>query len=310
MELDKTPSSNNSVEAFLSDARLLLNLPTPKKFQQLVLPEFPFDLQLLNLSPVYRHSRELYLELGGQYFPRMCSAMRGLSAQDLFADQIDYAPSLSELTWFVKKGFIYGDAPEEIISLIRFSEISLFHEQNHRVIWRLLPPIPKTEDDVCRYLNFAESLVVTLDMAMSDQLGREVSAAFERMKINYHPGCVDKYSKKPNKDYRNYLLAILTTTYFAMETMHSDDVLNAVNYVLPGQKSINLAAVKRASQLSELFTCVTNPEWQKLNWKSGQKKLSKIVGPSKEPALFLPKDPLDLDLEFSVAHRIFDHFGI
>ena len=303
-------SINSPIKAFVNDAKLLFAIPTPKKYSQFLIPEFPFDLQLLNLSPLYRFSRKLYLELGGQFFPRVCSTMRGLSTQDLFKDQIDYPPSLSELTWFIKEGSIFSDAKEEIAALIRFSEISLFHEQNHRIIWRLLPPCPGQMDDVCRYLNFAESLVVTLDMAMSDQLGRKVSQTFERMKTIYHPGGVDKYSKKPNKNYRYYLLAILATVYFEMELMHADDIINAVNYVLPGQKSINRAAVHRGQQLSELFTRLTNPEWQKLNWQSGQRKLSKIQTHSNEENFMLPKDPLDLDSQFNIANRVFDHFGI
>lgn len=310
MENKTKQSTDHLIKAFVNDAKFLFAVPTPKKYSKFVIPEFPFDLQLLNLSPLYRHSRELFLELGGRYFPRVCSTMRGLSTQDLFKDEIDYPPSLSELTWFVKSGSIFSDAKEEIAALIRFSEISLFHEQNHRILWRLIPPCPRAEADVCRYLNFAEALVVTLDMAMSDQLGQKLSEVFERMKIIYHPGGVDRFSKNPNKDYRDYLLAILTTVYFEMETMYPDDVINAVNYVLPGQKNINRAAVKRGQQLSELFTRVTNPEWQKLNWQSGQKKLSKIQSHSGEKIFMLPKDPLDLDVEFNIAHRVFDHFGI
>lgn len=310
MEVKTQSSLDNPIKSFLKDSRLLLAMPTPKKFMSLVLPEFAFDLQLLNLSPLYRHSRELYLELGGRFFPRLCSTMRGLSTQDLFKDEIDYAPGLPELTWFVKKGHIYSDSKDEISALIRFSEISLFHEQNHRVIWRLLPPVPTEKADVCRYLNFAEALVVTLDMAMSDQLSFKISTTLERLKSIYHPGCVDKYSRERGKDYRNYLLAILTTTYYAMETMHPDDVLNAVNFVLPGQKTINRAAVNRGLDLSQLFTCVTNPQWQKLNWKSGQVKLGQLQKKSKEAPLHLPKDPLDLDGELKIADRVFDHFGI
>lgn len=304
------PPVDSSINNFLSDARMLFALPIAKKYALLLLPEYPFDLQLLNSSSVYRQSRKLYLDLGGQFYPRMCSTLRGLSAQDLFKDEINYSPAMSELTWFVNDGHVFSDSAEEIAALIRFTEISIFHEQNHRVIWRLLPPIGSEPADICRYLNFAESLVVSLDMAMSDQLGSKVSSAFERMKIIYHPGGKDKYSRKPNKDYRNYLLAILATTYFAMETMHDDDILNAVNYVLPGQKSINLVAVQRALQLSELFTRVTNPEWQKINWRSGQKKLSKLQMDVKEKPLHLPNDPLDLDTEFEFAHRVFDHFGV
>ena len=304
------PTHESGTNEFLVAANFLLSLPVPKTYKPLVVPELPFDIQLLNSSSVYRHSRQLYLELGGVFIPRLCSTLRGLSAQDLFLDQIDYSPALSELAWFVDRGHTFSDGAEEIAALIRFTEISIFHEQNHRVLWRLLPPVPTGEINVCRYLNFAESLIVALDMAFSDQLGQKVSTTFERMKVIYHPGGEDKYSRKPNKDYRNYLLSIFVTTYFAMETMHDDDVLNAVNYVLPGQKNINRVGVQRALQLSEQFTRVTNPQWQKLNWKSGAQKLKRLQVGAKEKALVLPNDPLDLDAEFQIAHRVFDHFGV
>lgn len=308
------------IKEFLDTAKILFSVPTPEKLKTLVVPELPFDLQLLNASSVYRDSREMYLQLGGRFFPRVCSTMRGLSTQDLFQDAIDYSPTLSEVVWFNERGHIYSDAAEEITALIRFSEISIFHEQNHRILWRLLPNCPESKDEVCRYLDFAESLVVTLDMALGDQLGRKVSTAFEKMKVIYHPGGFDSYSKKSKAEYRQYLLAIFTTTYFAMQTMHNDDVLNAVNYVLPGQKRMNQVAVNRALQLSELFTRVTNPEWQSLNWESGRNKLKKLrAGFRKQnktkthylsETLALPTDPLDLQNELDIVLHIFDYFGL
>jgi len=99
-------------------------------------------------------------------------------------------------------------------------------------------------------------------------------------------------------------------TYYALEGMHYDDVPAAVDYVLPGQKALNRKAVKRALGLSELFVRVTNPVWQDLYWKSGQQKLRKIQAGDKADTFYLPADPLDLEEEFVVALRIFDHFGL
>jgi hypothetical protein len=298
------------VQKFIQHTNLLFAVPTPKKYSQLLLHELPFDLQLLNLSSLYRASRKMYLQLGGVFSPRLCSTMRGLSAQDLFQDDIDYTPSLSEFQWFRDFGHHVSDADEELAALFRFSEISIYHEQNHRVIWRLLPPIPEEQADITRYFNFAESLVVTLDMALGDQLGKKLSNSFEKMKVIYHPSGLDAYSEKSKPEYRPYLLAILATTYYALEVMHNDDILAAVNYVLPNQKPINRAAVKRGLQLSELFTRVTNPEWQSIYWKIGQKKLRQLQANSKEDALYLPTDPLDLEEEFILAHRVFDYYGL
>ncbi|MBC7420977.1 MAG: hypothetical protein H7328_09640 [Bdellovibrio sp.] len=298
------------IKKFLNDANILFAVDTPKKFPKLFLPELPFDRQLLNLSPLYRESRKLYLQLGGKFSARVCSTMRGLSAQDIFKDEIEYTPAASEMQWFKDFGHNMSDANEEIAALIRFTEISIFHEQNHRVIWRLLPPTPDKKEDVCRYLNFAESLVVNLDMALGDQLGVKLSETFERMRIIYHPSGNDEFNKKSKAEYRKYLLAILATTYYALEILHNDDIPKAVDYVLPGQKATNRVAVRRGLQLSELFSRVTNPEWQNIYWQSSQKKLTKIQANSKEDTLYLPTDPLDLEEEFVIAHRVFDYFGL
>lgn len=296
------------VKKFVKDAGDLFALPVPKKYTSLLLHEYPFDLQLLNSSAIYRTSRQLYFSLGGAFSPRICSTMRGLSAQDLFKDEIEYTPSLSEMKWLHDFGHQMSDAHEEMTALLRFSEISLFHEQNHRVIWRLLPPVPEDQHQVRRYLNFAESLVVTLDMVLGDQLGPKISDTFERVKIIYHPSGRDGYVEKSKSEYRKYLRALLTATYYALEHMHKADILKAVQYVLPGQEKINKVAVKRALLLSEIFTHVTNPQWQSLYWLDGQQKLKKLQRKSKEGPFCLPADPLDLDAELMIADRVFEYF--
>ena len=298
------------VKNFIEDANLLFAVPTLQKLPKLVVSELPFDVQLLNLSSLYRQSRKLYLKLGGVFSPTLCSTMRGLSTHDLFKNKIEYTPALSELNWLREFGYQVSGADEQIYSLMQFTEISIFHEQNHRIIWRELPPVPEEKEDVQRYLNFAESLVVSLDMALGDQLGVKLSQAFERMKVIYHPGEKDSPKIGSKAEYRKYLLAILASTYYALEGMHYDDVPAAVDYVLPGQKSLNRKAVKRALGLSELFVRVTNPVWQDLYWKSGQQKLRKIQAGDKADTFYLPADPLDLEEEFVVALRIFDHFGL
>jgi hypothetical protein len=300
----------SEVHYFIKDLKTLAALPTSKKYQKMVLSEYPFDAQLLSASRLYRESRKLYLSLGGIYFARVCSTMRSLSAQDLFKDEIEFTPSLSELMWLKDHVHEISDPEAEITALIRFNEISLYHEQNHRVLWRLLPPAPKEERDLCRYLNFAESLVVVLDLALGDELGRKLSPVFEAMRVIYRPGGEHAWHRKSKAVYRQYLLALLCTTYLALETVHHDDILNAVDYLLPNQKAMNKQAVPRGLELSHLFTRVTNPEWQKRYWKDAAKKLQKMHKGSEEDALYLPEDPLDLEAEFFYAHRVFDYYGL
>lgn len=306
------PTNHPEVNDFLKDLELLASLPTSKKHGKLLLAEYPFDNQLLHLSSLYRNSRSLFYSLGGVFKPTLCSTMRSLSAQDLFKDEIAFTPSASELTWFKDHLEDVADPLEEMDSLVRYNGISLYHEQNHRVVWRLLPPAPKQNEryDIYRYLNFAESLVVVLDLALGDQIGSKLSPAFERMKVIYRPGGKDPWFNESKKVYRQYLLALLCTTYYALELINYEDILKAVDYVLPGQKKMNKHAVKRGLEISEHFTRITNPLWQERYWQQAQVKLTKMHQGSEEEPLYMPEDPLDLEAEFFFAHRVFDYFGL
>ena len=299
---------SKSTAQFLKDLTTLSELPTTKKFAAITLPEYPFDAQLLKQSTLYHRSRSEYIALGGRFSPRVSSMMRSLSAQDLFADQIDYSPTFSEMLWFMQHSNEVANPDAEVKALKQFNENSLFHEQNHRVIWHLLPRPEKGRARLRRYLNFAESLVVTLDLALGDQLGRKLSGPFERMNLIFRPAGQDRWHLKSKVIYRNYLLALFCTTYFALELIHQDDILKAVNYVLPGQKKLNSDAVRRGLELSHLFTKNTNPQWQNLNWKSAQKKLSKLHAKSNDEPFKIAEDPLDLNFEFVLVRSILDFF--
>ncbi len=302
--------TNSEVKKYLSDLEYLSNLPTSAKHKKLVLEEYPFDAQVLEASSLYRTSRKLYFALGGVFKPRVCSTMRGLSAQDLFKDQIDYTPSLSEMLWFKDFHFEVADPQEEVRSLTRFNEISLFHEQNHRIIWRLLPPAPQEKEDLRRYLNFAESLVVILDLALGDELGPKKSRIFERMKIIYRSAGKEKYISTPKEAYRSYLLSLFVATYYALETIHYDDIPQAVSYVTREKGSTIRDSVKRALEINELFTRVTNPMWQERYWQEAGRKLKKIQKTSDQETLYLPEDPLDIGEDLYLVRAVLGCFGL
>jgi len=303
--------TESQIDLFLKDVTTLSRVSRNSRVAKLALYEYPFDLELLSMSQIYRESRAQYLELGGRYAPRASSVMRSLSAQDLFKDEIDYTPSATELLWFAKNVGDVHDPAEQIAALERFNGISVFHEQNHRILWRFLPPAPKAAREFSRYLNFAESLVVMLDLALADQVGPKLAPAFERMKVIYRAGHVSKKWSSSKAVYRDYLVATQFATYLILELVHPDDVLNAVDYVLPGQKAMNREAVARAFDINELFTRVTNPGWQARYWKTARAKLRRIHQGSDESALNLPKDPLDFDTnEFAYTREALDLFAI
>ena len=299
---------------FFNNLIYVNNLKTNPELSDLVVLEYPFDLQLLSSSKLYEQSRRLYYSIEGKYSAILCSTLRALSTQDLTANLIEYTPSASEFVWFVKNHDAVTDLEAAKEALLRFNEISVFHEQNHRILWRLIPPPPNEIRNFCRYLNFAESIVVVLDMALGDQLGFETSEAFEGLHLIYRPGVVDQESIDSKKEYRQYLIANVIATYYLLEWMNVEDILQALNYVLPDQSDINEAAVERSLELSENFSRITNPEWQQRNASDVLVKLQnlhKSIGNDVEvDAWFMPEDPLDIEQELELLDYIFDAFEV
>jgi len=294
---------------YVQDISELLKIPTSSEFDSLKVPEYPFDQQLLTLSSLYRFSRTKYLEQGGRFRPSLCSTLRALSAQDLFKDEIAYSPSESEIIWFKDFHEDTSDPELEIDSLTLFNGFALYHEQNHRVLWHRLPKPTASQESICRYLNFAEALVVALDLALGDELG-EISKTFERMKVIYRPGLHNPWKEESKEEYRKYLMALTVATYYALELVHYDDILDVMNSVLPNQVQINEDSLPRALDLSELFSRVTNPLWQEKYWQDAVNKLQALHKDSKQKPLSLPEDPWDLGPELQTAHFIFDYYGL
>lgn len=304
----KSKKESEVVRIFSSDVKTLLGLVVNHHWKPFFLKECPFDSQLVSLSALYRKSREEYLKLGGVYSPSVVSTMRSLSTHDLFKNEIEFTPVHSEIVWLYENLKSIPDRFEQVKAIKHFHDISIFHEQNHRIIWKLLPPSPTDKQNLRRYLNFAESLVVSLDLALADQVGPQLSKICERMSLFYRPAGPAVLKKLSRSEYRQYLLSAFCATYFCLEQIHHDDILKAVNYVLPENKKFNRQAVARGLELNQDFTEITNPQWQEIYWQSAAIKLGKIHHSSKEQVFFLPEDPLDLESEFKTVEMVFDLF--
>ncbi len=236
MTLQKNQKNSVELRLFLKDTEQLFAVPTARKYENLVLPEYPFDAQLLSLSELYRRSRKFYAKMGGQFSPKLCSVPRSLSSQDLFGAYVEYSPLLSEWIWFLRQHHEIANPGQAAEALQSYNGISLYHEQNHRIVWESLPPAPGEKIELCRYLNFAESLVITLDLALADQIGKKLSPAFERRKAIYRTGGEDSWSQKSKSEYRTYLCAIFCATYFLLEMYHPDDIPQGLEQLFPNRK--------------------------------------------------------------------------
>jgi len=297
---------------YIADAKLLAELPTTTRRQRaLVLDAYPFDDQLLRLSRLYRASRHMYLRSGGRHTPSLYSTSRSLSRNDLFANDLEYAPARAEVMWF-KDHFhelAPADAEAEAEALIRFNDISLFHEQNHRLIWNLLPPAPSDKAHLCRYLNFAESLAITLDVALADEAG-ELSTPLQRMNLLYRRESENRWRERSRAEYRRYLVSVTYATYCMLELVAADDLDKALDYVFPGQRRINRDAVACSLTLHEPFAMGTNPRWQARHWESAAAQLARLHAKSTARPLHLPADPLDVGAELRHVKHILARFGL
>jgi hypothetical protein len=297
---------------FLFSANTLYKIPGTPKYAKQSAPGYPFDVLALSLSPLYRQSRRLYLLAGGKFSPNVCSVARSLSDEDLFRKEIEYSPIEKELRWFSFEGYFeVASADESARNILDMGGISLFHEQNHRILWELLPPPPEDKIDFLRYLNFAESLVVGLDLALADEFGRKTSTALEHMKTIYRTGGRDSWYKKAPDQYRKYLSAAVLSTYLRLEGYDPRDLAKGLNVIFPNDKGLVKAAVKRSLDLSGHFVSYTNPAWQDRHWQFALKTLTQLNRKFQQDPLCMPEDPLEIAVEeLDVIGRVFRKFSL
>jgi len=217
---------------------------------------------------------------------------------------IEYSPIERELVWTATDP---GEASraERLLQLRTYSA-SLFHEQNHRLLWELLPPPPNDRTGLRRYLHLAESLVIMTDMALGDELGPDLASIFYLTGVCYDPGTEIKKITKNSREYRNYLQAALHATYLNLELYNPKQIPKAIRALFPSHPDLAERAAIRSGNLDRAFVNETNPRWQKQHWKNVIEVLSQE---GKEP-LSLPDDPMDNRLHYLLAERWFETIGL
>lgn len=276
----------------------------------LVLPEQPFDRQLLGCSPLFKRSRKLYLEQGGSFLATLVSSPRSLSSPILLDKKIEYSPIEREMVWAATDPI--ESRSSDRLFLLRTYSSSLFHEQNHRLLWDLLPSAPSTRKGLRKFLNFAESLVIVLDMALGDELGPELASLFYLTGVTYDPGTSVAQELGPKaprrkgsaktRGYRNYLQAALHATYLNLELYDPEDIPKAIQALFPTLGEFAGRAASRASNLDRQFIQQTNLKWQK---KHHEILLEKLRIPGRR-ILELSDDPMDCREQYLVAEKVFD----
>lgn len=286
------------------------------------LSEQPFDPELLELSPLFRRSRELFLKSGGSFRAAFVSSPRSLGSPALLDSCIDYSPIESEFFWAATDLEQKKEAAH--LLQLRTYTTSLFHEQNHRILWKRLPPPPRRSGPALeRYLNFAESLVIMMDMALADHLGPKLAGYFYLTGAIYDPGTAVGQAGLPKREYRNYLQALLHGTYLHLMLYNADNIAQALEGLFPtlartqltgpdagprkiAKLSLARRAALRSTALDHSFVSLTNYEWQKRNGAVVIKALSKNPGAPLE----LSPDPLDNHVQYLIAEKWFDEMGL
>ena len=220
---------------------------------------------------------------------------------------IEYSPIEKELVWSATDS-IESKHLDRLLKMRTYSS-SLFHEQNHRILWKMLPPPPRLVKDrgaLQRYLNFAESLVITVDMALADHLGPRLASLFYLTGVTYDPGTSVRTELKSARQYRNYLQAALHATYLNLELYDPSEIPRVISTLFPHLESYAERAARRSLNLDRAFVERTNLRWQRKNREIVLKKLAR----KSESPLELSDDPMNQVQQYLLAEKFFDWLEI
>ncbi len=278
------------------------------------LPGQAFDSFFLRESALFRRSRELFLTYSGVFESRLASSPRSLASAVLLENRIQYSPTEDELLWIATdRNERKND--EGLLRVVSYST-SLFHEQSHRILWKILPlPKDRTPSGLRRYLNFIESLVVGIDMALGDELGPRLSALGYLSGTLYDPGTYAAFADRREK--RNYLHVAIRATFLALESYALPKVARQMSTWLPLwipalPKEAALHAIQRALRLDDAFIEVTNPAWQKKHLKSFAEFLVSLGKRDRKRKrdFEISPDPENWLQPYLVIEAVFDQMGI
>lgn len=296
--------TGNDLRVLRNGIRILAEVKTPR--HRLALEQQPFDSLLLKTSPLFVRSRERFLKQGGHFVATLVSSPRTLTSPILLEQEIEYTPIERELIWAATDP-VESANPKTLTRLQQTRNYcsSLFHEQSHRLLWNFLPAPSGNRKEVSRYLNFVESLVVALDMALGDELGHGASRVFYLSGVTYDPGTHILTEGISARAYRNYLHACLYATYLKLEFYTEEDIRKIVHRLFPLERKLTERAIRRALRLDNQFVQLTNPTWQQRHIPELMRKL----GTSTLKGLILPKDPLQNHVHYLWAERWFEFMG-
>ena len=266
----------------------------------------PLDRYYLRESRLFAAVRSGYGQIGGTFAASLTSSERSLSSAALLAPRIEYTPAAAEL-------YFRARARDENISTLTQLSVSTFHEANHRIFWATLPA-PERETSARarvsarrRYLNFIESLVVALDMALGDSLGPHRAAPGYQAGVIYDPGTFTDF--RDAREARNYYHLALHATFLNLEGYPLKRVATALRArPTPLSDGLRDRAIERALKLDRVFVERTNPLWQRMHGAALDRFFDTY--PARRRTLSLSEDPLAFHEEYVLAEQVFAHWRV
>jgi hypothetical protein len=239
-----------------SEPGLELGLEPP-----LALDEHMLDRELLQLSALYAQSRTLFLNCGGSYRFELASKSRSIMTSGVIEECVPVSPVYREVLWCARSSKISRQERERADFLFE-CVTPLFHEQNHRILWRVLPA-PANESDACwrKYLVFCESVVVALDYLISMELGKGVGDFFGRVGCLYYWDSAQRNKCGMNeKELPQKISLFVYAVFCALTGVPQASIVQQLLHRAPSKWVLDV--VKTTSELSRGFVNKAHLQWQ------------------------------------------------
>ena len=264
------------------------------------------DRHLLWISPLYRRSRKLFLQTNGNFVPSYMSLVRALTSPTLIDPDIHYTPYQDELVWVTSRASFLQAFHPRLLKAMKETVTPIYHEQNHRILWDILPPPGPDYRAFKRYLHFAESIAVALDAACSNELGHPLGQIFNNCGVLANFGDATLFQTVTNRStYRRYLIAHAYSNYLNMELYQPRQVIEFICRHFGDLGPLAKHAAEDAiGGLNVDFVRITCPSWENQHLRYAFERLRRRA---KTGALTLtmPVDIGDSTVFESMAQRLF-----
>ncbi len=243
------------------------------KEHPLTLQNQPFDSLMLHISPLYRKSRQLYLDQGGQFLSEVSSKYREIYSPLLIEPIVQFSPVGNELR---ASALNPKRVPFQPVLMNYITHV--YHEQNHRNFWPLFPRPPKNVTALFAYLAFGEGLAFALEYALACELGKVLASALYKAKVVYA-----NFEQMPGKFVRQkcrpeYLTLLAYCYCLRLCQVPEEQLVRTVVGLRPPTKALAQRALLESQFMDPNFVNQTVVTWFRENYRHVQVRLKTGTG--------------------------------